>query len=106
MSEALLSLVTLVVICFTFLLGVTLVLVAMPNFQLKPFLSQCMGWMFVMACVIYTISPIDAIPEAITGPFGLFDDAGAIAAGLTVGLKTWKANRQRQLEEKVPINVE
>ncbi len=36
-------------------------------------------------CLIYVLSPIDLVPEAALGPFGLADDA--IAA--IVGLRAW-----------------
>ena len=34
----------------------------------------------LVSLVLYVIAPFDLIPEAFFGPFGLADDAGAIAA--------------------------
>jgi uncharacterized membrane protein YkvA (DUF1232 family) len=39
-------------------------------------------WAIAIACGIYVISPVDALPEIILGPLGLFDDVGALVAGL------------------------
>lgn len=36
-------------------------------------------------CLIYVLSPLDLIPEAALGPFGLADD---IVVGL-VGMRAW-----------------
>lgn len=33
----------------------------------------------MLAVVTYIISPVDFLPEAVFGPFGLVDDAGALA---------------------------
>lgn len=35
-------------------------------------------WAVIIACVLYVLSPIDLLPEAILGPFGLPDDLVAI----------------------------
>lgn len=35
----------------------------------------------MLACLAYVISPIDLIPEAFFGPFGLADDLIVLAAG-------------------------
>jgi uncharacterized membrane protein YkvA (DUF1232 family) len=37
---------------------------------------------FVLACLLYVLSPIDAVPEALLGPIGLIDDAVVLCAGL------------------------
>lgn len=39
-------------------------------------------WLTVVACVAYALSPIDLLPEAVLGPFGLPDDAAAVLLGL------------------------
>lgn len=69
-------------ICGT-LLGVAFfVLLSMPQSQLRAFLLPIAGWVMAIFCGIYCISPIDIVPEAFLGPFGLVDDLGAVAAGL------------------------
>lgn len=37
----------------------------------RPILVLCL-------CIVYIISPIDLLPEAFLGPFGLIDDLGAL----------------------------
>ena len=37
-------------------------------------------WLTIIGCFIYIISPIDLMPEAVLGPFGLGDDALAFVA--------------------------
>jgi uncharacterized membrane protein YkvA (DUF1232 family) len=32
-------------------------------------------WLTILGCAIYVLSPIDFVPEAFLGPFGLADDA-------------------------------
>ena len=44
-----------------------------------------MNTLKALVCLIYVISPIDLLPEAILGPFGLVDD---VVIGL-VGLRAW-----------------
>ena len=33
----------------------------------------------MVAMLVYVLSPVDMMPEAIFGPFGMVDDAGALA---------------------------
>ena len=35
----------------------------------------------VLACIAYLVSPVDLMPEAILGPFGLGDDLVAAVVG-------------------------
>jgi len=70
-------------ICGT-LLGVTFfVLLSMPQSQLRAFLLPIVGWGVAIFCGIYCISPVDIVPEALLGPFGLVDDLGAVVAGIS-----------------------
>ena len=47
---------------------------------------SCCSRMWIIICLflamIYLISPIDLIPEAIFGPFGLFDDVVSLIVTL------------------------
>jgi uncharacterized membrane protein YkvA (DUF1232 family) len=45
------------------------------------------GRLFVLFVAIYVISPIDAIPELVSGPFGLLDDLGL--AGVAAMYLMW-----------------
>jgi uncharacterized membrane protein YkvA (DUF1232 family) len=51
------------------------------------------GWSIfaVIATVIYTISPIDAIPELFAGPIGFIDDLGLW--GVLVAVFRWELGR-------------
>jgi uncharacterized membrane protein YkvA (DUF1232 family) len=42
---------------------------------------------------LYLISPVDLVPEAILGPLGLVDDAGAVAAVVLLVYKLVTARR-------------
>jgi uncharacterized membrane protein YkvA (DUF1232 family) len=37
-------------------------------------------WLTIIGCFLYIVSPIDLMPEAVLGPFGLGDDALAFVA--------------------------
>lgn len=45
------------------------------------------------ASFVYLISPVDAVPEAVVGPFGLFDDAGVVTLGAWYVYHLIKARR-------------
>jgi uncharacterized membrane protein YkvA (DUF1232 family) len=40
-----------------------------------------------LGAIAYGISPVDVIPELLTGPFGFIDDAGVLVGA---GLAIWK----------------
>jgi len=40
-----------------------------------------------IAAIIYGVSPLDLVPEAILGPLGLLDDAGVLVGA---GIAIWK----------------
>ncbi|MBX9653773.1 DUF1232 domain-containing protein [bacterium] len=54
-------------------------------------LVQIVGWLFAAFCGVYLVSPIDVLPEALVGPFGLVDDLGALVAGVLSARAAWKA---------------
>jgi uncharacterized membrane protein YkvA (DUF1232 family) len=58
------------------------VLLSLPQSKLREFLMPVVGWCVAIFCGIYCISPIDIVPEALLGPFGLIDDLGALVAGI------------------------
>ena len=72
----------LLVLCATVLGIAFAVLLSLPNSQLRAFFLPIVGWGVAIFCGIYCISPIDIIPEALFGPFGLVDDLGAVVAGI------------------------
>jgi uncharacterized membrane protein YkvA (DUF1232 family) len=42
-------------------------------------------WLIIIACAAYILSPVDLLPEAVLGPFGIPDDLVAAA----IALKAW-----------------
>jgi uncharacterized membrane protein YkvA (DUF1232 family) len=41
-------------------------------------LNEVLCWGFVALCGLYVAAPVDCLPEAVLGPFGYLDDAGAV----------------------------
>ena len=39
--------------------------------------------LLIIIGILYVVSPVDFIPEAVLGPLGLLDDGGAVVALLT-----------------------
>ncbi len=72
-----------------------MVLLALPASRLRDLLMPYVAWSFVVLCGLYCISPIDAMPEIALGPFGLFDDLAAAAAGIGTAVATIKAQRKK-----------
>ena len=50
-------------------------------------------YLTLAACVVYVLSPIDIMPEAFLGPFGLADDAIAVIIAIK---QLFKGNRHGQ----------
>ena len=80
-------------LCGTALAIAMLWLVSMPRSPLRDTLVQVIGWLFAIFCAIYCISPIDLLPEAFLGPFGLVDDVGAAAVGVMSAMAAYRAGR-------------
>jgi uncharacterized membrane protein YkvA (DUF1232 family) len=76
------------------LVGLFGILLAMPQSKLRDLL---LPWCFALACGAYILSPVDAFPEVAFGPFGLIDDAGALAAGVYAAMSAIRAGKARQL---------
>ncbi len=58
------------------------------------------GWCFALACGAYLLSHVDILPNAMFGPFGIIDEAGAVVAGINAAeaaIAAGKANRQQTL---------
>ena len=53
------------------------------------------GWCFALFCGAYILSPVDLVPELVTGPFGLIDDAGALVAGMCAARAALTSQRKR-----------
>jgi uncharacterized membrane protein YkvA (DUF1232 family) len=92
MSE-MFGVIRLLVLCGTILSLAFVVLLAMPKSKLRAVLMQVVGWGMAAFCVLYGISPIDIMPEAVLGPFGLFDDLVAIGVAIASGSAALQAGR-------------
>jgi uncharacterized membrane protein YkvA (DUF1232 family) len=57
------------------LLGVAVIGFVMWRYRIPP-----RGLIAMIGALIYLASPIDVLPEAMLGPLGLLDDAGAVTA--------------------------
>lgn len=80
------------------LVGLFCILLALPQSKLRDFLMPIIGWCFALFCGAYILVPVDALPEAVFGPFGLIDDCGALFAGIFAAMTAIKAGKaQRQL---------
>jgi len=80
--QSFMQIIQLTLVCGT-VLGVCFVaLLAMPQSKLRDFLLPIAGWCVAIFCAVYTISPIDVIPEAVFGPFGYIEDLAAAATGI------------------------
>lgn len=79
-----------------------LVLLALPASRLRDLVMPYVAWSFVVLCGLYAISPVDALPEVVLGPFGLFDDLAAAAAGIGTAVATIKAQRRRHPNYRDP----
>jgi uncharacterized membrane protein YkvA (DUF1232 family) len=82
------------VLCGTGLAVAFVVLLSLPQSKLRAFLLPIVGWAVAIFCGIYCISPIDIVPEALLGPFGLVDDVGALVAGITAARAAMKASEE------------
>ena len=91
-----LGLISVIAICGSALTLTMLILVSLPQSPLRAALVQVFGWVFAAFCLIYFVSPVDVLPEAILGPFfGLFDDAAAVIAGVTSARAAWRAGKDK-----------
>ena len=72
-----------------------MILMNMPHSPLRDLCVQIVGWVFAIFCAIYCISPIDILPEAFLGPFGLVDDVGAAVVGIASAVAAWRAGKAR-----------
>jgi uncharacterized membrane protein YkvA (DUF1232 family) len=58
-----------------------LVLLALPQCRLREIVMPFVKIAFVALCGAYVLSPVDAMPEIVLGPFGMVDDLGAAVGG-------------------------
>ena len=70
------------VTCGTCLLAAFLVLLAMPQSRLRDIVMPFVGWGVAALSAAYVVMPIDFVPEAFLGPFGLIDDLVVLGIGV------------------------
>lgn len=56
--------------------------------------------MVAVGCFIYTVSPIDIMPEALLGPFGLGDDVIAIIVGIRQAFQAFSKAVPQEVENR------
>ena len=85
------EMIKLMMLCGTVVVIAFVVLLAMPKSELRSVLMPIVGWAMAIFCGFYAISPIDIMPEALLGPFGLIDDIGAVIVGISSAKAAMKA---------------
>lgn len=83
------------------LLAIGFVVVAhLPNSPLRTLLVQLGGWATAAICGAYVVSPIDVVPEAIFGPFGILEDIVAAIVGFMAARAAWKAGQEKATDNE------
>ena len=77
------------------LLFALLVLLSMPQSRLRELVLPFVGWAVTALSAAYVLSPIDAVPEIFFGPFGLVDDAAALAVGIASALMAMNSGKRQ-----------
>ncbi len=92
--QSLFGIIQLMFVCGTILAATFAVLLSLPQSRLRDFLMPIIGWCVAIFCGIYCISPIDIVPEALLGPFGLIDDLGALVTGIAAARMAMKKPKE------------
>lgn len=96
--SSVLTLVQFAIGCGSLLAVVFLILLALPQSRLRVFLMPIVGWSLAIFCAFYCISPVDLVPEAFLGPFGLIDDVVALSGGIAAAMAAREAGREQSQE--------
>ena len=73
------------------LLGMAVIGFVMWHYRIPP-----SGLIAMVGALVYLASPIDVLPEAMLGPLGLLDDAGAVTAAAVFVYKLVTVKRRLQ----------
>ena len=92
---SLFGIIQLMLVCGTILAATFALLLSLPQSKLRDFLMPVIGWCVAIFCGIYCISPIDIVPEAVLGPFGLIDDLGALVTGIAAARMAMKKTKEQ-----------
>ncbi len=66
-------------VCSTIFGLVFVVVLALPQSRMRDVMKKAL---MAVGCIVYVISPVDLMPEALLGPIGLIDDLGALLVGI------------------------
>src|SRR5262245_27466340 len=95
--ESVFGVIQLMIVCGSVLVLAFMILLGLPQSRMRDFLMEIIGWATAIFCGAYCLMPVDVLPEAFLGPFGLIDDGGALVGGIAAATAAWKAGRNRQL---------
>jgi uncharacterized membrane protein YkvA (DUF1232 family) len=72
--------------------------VAVIVFVMRRYRIPPRGLIAMIGALVYLASPIDVLPEAILGPLGLIDDAGAVTAAAVFVYKHVTVKRDSRMQ--------
>lgn len=76
------------------ILGVmVLIFLAVVGYVMWKYRIPPRGLVAIGGALIYLVSPIDVLPEALLGPIGLVDDAGVLAVAVMILLRLARAQQ-------------
>jgi uncharacterized membrane protein YkvA (DUF1232 family) len=78
---------------FAIILLIGVVLLAVSLFVIYRYRVPLRGIAAMAGALVYLVSPVDALPEAVLGPFGLIDDLGVVGA---VGMFVYRLIQARK----------
>lgn len=85
-----------IVVCGTLLVGLFVVLLAMPKSRLRSVFMEVVAWVVAAASVVLLFSPLDLAPDVIP-VVGQIDDIGYIISAVAGSLLAYRQRRQRDL---------
>jgi uncharacterized membrane protein YkvA (DUF1232 family) len=81
--------------CFSLLVAVFLVLLALPQSKLRDVCMPIVGWGLTALSVLYIVSPLDFLPDVIP-VLGWGDDAAAAILGIVSACSAIEAQKRNR----------
>jgi uncharacterized membrane protein YkvA (DUF1232 family) len=81
--------------CATLLALAFMILLALPKSRFRAVVLEIVSWLSLALCAVYTVSPIDLMPDFIP-VIGWIDDLGAIGVGLSSLVTAIRARGERR----------